>query len=81
MNLKMRAVDLEGNGRRQGIRLEDVTWNAVDYLCAKRKIKWSQWVKEQLAKYPDSNNMTAVLRYEVIRQTLALLVGKDVTER
>lgn len=81
MNLKMRAVDLEGNGRRQGIRLEDVTWNAVDYLCAKRKIKWTQWVKEQLEKYPDSKNMTAVLRYEVIRQTLALLAGKDAMER
>jgi predicted DNA-binding ribbon-helix-helix protein len=81
MNLKMRAADLDGNGCRQGVRLEDVTWNAVDYLCAKRKIKWHEWIKEQLAKYPDSNNMTAVLRYEVIRQTLAQLVAKDIKER
>lgn len=81
MKLKMRAADFEGNGRRQGIRLEDVTWNAVDYLCAKRKIKWPQWVKEQLAKYPDSKNMTGVLRYEAIRQILAQLMVKAVTER
>lgn len=59
--LRMRTLEL-ANGRRTGIRLDPATWQAVDWIAEQQNRKWSEWAREEIEKYPNADNMTAVIR-------------------
>ena len=72
----MRALTLYENEPRKGISLDEATWKAIDYLSKRERKKWSDWAMEQLSKYPDAINRTAVLRYEAMKQIFDVAVSK-----
>ena len=57
----MRTLELVGS-KRTGIRLDPATWIAVDWLAARKGLKWAEWVREIVRNRPDTDNMTAVIR-------------------
>ena len=58
--LRMRTLEL--NGKRTGIKLDPATWQAVDWIAGQQNRKWSEWAREEIEKYPNADNMTAVIR-------------------
>ena len=79
---KMRSLDT-GAGNRTGIRLDAVTWEAVDWIAEQQGRKWSEWARELLQKHPDAINVTALLRNAVTEtllvQTLSQERGPDLS--
>lgn len=75
--LRMRTLELS-SGHRTGIRLDPATWQAVDWIAAQQERKWSEWAREEIAKYPNADNMTAVIRSAAMN---ALLVETASAER
>lgn len=67
--LRMRTLELE-NGHRTGIRLDPATWQAVDWIATQQGRKWAEWAREEIAKYPDADNMTAVIRSAAMSEML-----------
>lgn len=59
---ELRLRTLELNGKRTAIRLDVATWQAIDWIAGEQGRKWFEWVREQLEKHPDADNMTAVIR-------------------
>lgn len=64
MNEKMRAFEL--NGKRRGIRLDDATWCAIDWLAAKRDVKWPILAREWVAEGADDESLTRTIRNAAI---------------
>jgi predicted DNA-binding ribbon-helix-helix protein len=61
-NEKMRAFEFMG--RRRAIRLDEGTWQAVDWLAAQRGVKWAELAREWVAN-DDSGadeNLTRAVR-------------------
>jgi predicted DNA-binding ribbon-helix-helix protein len=74
--LRMRTLEL-ANGRRTGIRLDPATWQAVDWVAGQQNRKWSEWAREEIEKYPNADNMTAVIRSAAMD---AMLIATTIAE-
>lgn len=58
---KMRAFEFDG--KRRGIRLDDATWHAVDWLAAQQGVKWAELAREWAGDASGSDdNLTRVIR-------------------
>jgi predicted DNA-binding ribbon-helix-helix protein len=58
---KMRAFEFDG--KRRGIRLDDATWQAVDWLAAQQGVKWAELAREWAGNASGSDdNLTRVIR-------------------
>lgn len=65
---KMRTFEL--GGKRKGVRLDDGTWRALDWLADNRGQKWPELVREWAA-LADDDNLTRVVRSAVMDALLA----------
>jgi predicted DNA-binding ribbon-helix-helix protein len=72
-----RTLDL-GDGKRTTIRLDTPTWQAVELLAAGQGLRWTRWVRQELAGSPDAENKHAVIRTAAMR---GLLEGQFLAER
>lgn len=63
-NESMRAFEFEG--RRRGIRLDEGTWQAIDWLAEQRGVKWAELAREWVtlgAHGPEKDdNLTRIIR-------------------
>lgn len=63
MTEKMRAFWIDG--KRRGVRLDNSTWHALDWLAAQRGAKWSDMARDWLGQSDDSN-VTRTIRQQTI---------------
>lgn len=78
----MRAFDFEG--KRRGIRLDEGTWQAIDWLAEQRGVKWAELAREwaTLGKHAiDSDkNMTRIIRSSAVQALLAETIFNERAE-
>lgn len=67
---KMRTLEVL-DGKRTGIRLDEATWQAIDWLAERRGKKWAQWASEVIQRKPTADNMTAVVREAAMNELLS----------
>jgi predicted DNA-binding ribbon-helix-helix protein len=61
MDTVQRMVPLDA-GKRAGVRLDQATWQAIDWLADQSGKTWQQWCAKVIAATPDSKNATASVR-------------------
>lgn len=69
-----RAVPL-GRGKRQPIRLEAPTWQAIEWLAGQSGMAWQQWCAAVIERTPTEENTTATIRETVMGELLAATVN------
>lgn len=69
-----RAVPL-GQGKRQPIRLEAPTWQALEWLAGQAGLTWQQWCAAVIEGTPTEENTTATIRETVMGELLAATVN------
>lgn len=69
-----RAVPL-GQGKRQPIRLEAPTWQAIEWLAGQAGLTWQQWCAYVIESTPTEENTTATIRETVMGELLAATVN------
>ena len=67
---KLRALSVHGGTRQTSLRLDGVTWSAIDYLAAREGIRWQDWASRVIDTNFETNNMAAELRQAAIQQLL-----------
>lgn len=66
----LRMVPL-GQGKRQPIRLDAPTWQAVDWLAGNAGQTWQQWCGSVIDRTPEDQNFTAAIREAAMSGILA----------
>lgn len=80
MEATQRMVPLEG-GKRTGIKLDQATWQAIDWLAQQEGKAWQQWCASVIASTPESENITAAVRASAMNGLLAKTIfGEDRAE-
>lgn len=79
-NEKMRTFEFDG--RRRGVRLDEGTWQAVDWLAAQRGIKWSELAREWVTlathgQMQQGDNLTGIIRSAAMQCLLSETVFQD----
>lgn len=69
-----RAVPL-GQGKRQPIRLDAPTWQAVEWLAGNAGLTWQQWCAAVVARTDSNENTTAAIRETVMGELLAATIN------
>lgn len=73
---KMRSFDLEG--RRRGIRLDEATWQAIDWLAAQRGVKWAELARAWAGQSAASDeNLTRAIRSAATHELLSATIFND----
>lgn len=74
---KMRAFEFEG--KRRGVRLDDGTWQAIDWLADQSGVKWAELARNWVTNATnDDGNLTRVIRSAVMNELLAAtILGED----
>lgn len=70
MKLEQRPITLKA-GTRSSIRLDEPTWQAIDWLADQVGQKWPQWCNDVIETVPAGENVTAVLRAAAMKGILA----------
>ena len=70
---KMRTFEFDG--KKRGIRLDDGTWQAIDWLADQRGVKWSVLAQEWATlaiqgEFEKGDNLTGVIRSAVMNALL-----------
>jgi predicted DNA-binding ribbon-helix-helix protein len=78
MTLKM--VPTAG-GKRAAIRLDNSTWQAVEWLANRDGATWQQWCAKVIAANPDSDNVTAAVRSAAMDGLLNATIFDDRAEQ
>ncbi|UCV22858.1 hypothetical protein [Ferribacterium limneticum] len=60
-----------GQGKRQPVRLDAPTWQAVEWLAGNASQTWQQWCATVIAQIPADENVTAAIREIVMSELLA----------
>ncbi len=67
-----------GKGKRIGIKLDEPTWRAVEWLAEQAGQTWQQWCAQVIQEAgEDSNNMTAVVRAAAMDRLLSETILAD----
>jgi len=69
MEIIQRMLPLEGS-KRTGLKLDGATWQAVDWLAAKRGVTWQDWCKSVVGATPAGDNITATVRAAAMNELL-----------
>ena len=69
MEILQRMVPLPG-GKRAGIKLDEPTWAAIDWLSEKAEKTWQQWCADVIDRTPDHENLTAAVRAAAMESVL-----------
>lgn len=65
---KTRTLELDG--RRASVRLDPMTWQAIDLIAEEKGVKWAEWALDLIANNPDADNRHAVIRAAVMRELM-----------
>lgn len=68
-------------GKRAAIKLDDPTWQAVEWLARERGQTWQEWCKQVLAEVTGDENMTAALREAAMAGLLGATIFPDLQDR
>lgn len=68
-------------GRRAAIKLDDPTWQAVEWLARERGQTWQEWCKQVLVEVTGAENMTAALREAAMTGLLGATILPDLQNR
>ena len=68
-------------GRRAAIKLDDPTWQAVEWLARERGQTWQEWCKQVLVEVTGDENMTAALREAAMAGLLGATIFPDLQDR
>jgi predicted DNA-binding ribbon-helix-helix protein len=61
MDATQRMVPTNG-GKRIGIKLDQPTWQAIDWLSGQQGKTWQQWCANVIETIPNGENLTACVR-------------------
>ncbi|MFC5549520.1 ribbon-helix-helix domain-containing protein [Massilia aerilata] len=64
-------------GKRSSIKLDQPTWQAVDWLARERGLTWQDWCKQVLAEVTGIDNQTATLREAAMAGVLGATIMPD----
>lgn len=64
-------------GKRSSIKLDQPTWQAVDWLAGQRGQTWQEWCNGVLAEVTDDDNQTATLREAAMAGVLGATIMPD----
>jgi predicted DNA-binding ribbon-helix-helix protein len=70
-NQKLRALSFPGGSKQTSLRLDNITWSAIEFLAARHGIRWQDWACRVLSECPDTPNMASELRQAAFQQLLA----------
>ncbi len=76
MEVSQRMIPLEG-GKRTGVRLDNATWQAIDWLAQQAGKSWQQWCAMVIDRTPEDQNATAAVRTAAMDGLLAATVFQD----
>jgi len=68
-------------GKRAAIKLDDPTWQAVEWLARERGQTWQEWCKQVLVEVTGDENMTAALREAAMAGLLGATIFPDLQDR
>lgn len=68
-------------GKRAAIKLDDPTWQAVEWLACERGQTWQEWCKQVLVEVEGDENMTAALRKAAMAGLLGATIFPDLQDR
>lgn len=68
-------------GKRSSIKLDQPTWQAVDWLAGQRNQSWQEWCNSVLANVTGDENQTATLREAAMAGLLGATIFPDFQER
>ena len=64
-----------GQGKRQPIRLEAPTWQAIDWLAGQTGLTWQQWCAAVIERTDPNENTTAAIRETAMAELLAATIN------
>lgn len=68
-------------GKRASIKLDQPTWQAVEWLARQRGQTWQDWCKQVLAEVTGDDNMTAAVREAAMADLLGATIFPDLQDR
>jgi predicted DNA-binding ribbon-helix-helix protein len=68
-------------GRRAAIKLDQPTWQAVEWLARERGQTWQEWCKHILVEVSGEDNMTAAIREAAMAALLGATIFPDLQDR
>lgn len=76
MKQTQRMFQLMGT-KRTGIKLDDATWRAIDWIAEQDGKSWQEWCSEAIFNAGANENMVASVRSAVIEAMLIETVGGE----
>ena len=76
MEAAQRMVPLT-NGKRTGITLDQVTWQAIEWLSGQKEKTWQQWCSRVIEATPAGENTTAAIRAAAMDGLLSATIFED----
>jgi len=67
--------------KRAAIKLDDPTWQAVEWLARERGQTWQEWCKQVLVEVTGDENMTAALREAAMSGLLGATIFPNLHHR
>ncbi|SBT03888.1 conserved hypothetical protein [Candidatus Accumulibacter aalborgensis] len=74
---RLRALSLSGGTRQTSLRLDGITWSAIDLLAARQGIRWQDWATRIIDANSQTGNMAGELRQAVIEELLDATIGHE----
>lgn len=68
-------------GKRSSVKLDQPTWQAIDWLAGRRGQSWQDWCNSVLANVTDDDNQTATLREAAMAGLLGATIFPDLQDR
>jgi hypothetical protein len=68
-------------GKRSSIKLDQPTWQAIDWLAGQRGQSWQEWCNSVLANVTGDENQTATLREAAMSGLLGATIFPDPQDR
>ncbi|NIA54856.1 ribbon-helix-helix domain-containing protein [Massilia sp. TW-1] len=68
-------------GKRASIKLDQPTWQAVEFLARERGQTWQEWCKQVLVGVSGDDNMTASVREAAMAGLLGATIMPDLQDR
>ena len=69
---KLRTLSVHGGTKQTSLRLDSITWTAIDYLASRDGIRWQDWATRVIDANYETNNMAGELRQAVIQQLMGI---------
>lgn len=80
MKVIQRMVPLSA-GKRTGLKLDRATWEAVDWLVARRGVSWQEWCRSIIESAPAGDNTTGTIRAAAMDELLSATVFAERDEQ